>query len=638
MNLEQSSKSTVWLMHPPHCGAFTMSKFFARFFLLALLVSLGGPIAKTQSTVTAASCNESDVNAVINGPTHTAVDGDIINIPAGTCTWTTELQVPKGIGIQIIGPGASSLTIIDAQTSGNVPILRFTPTYGNSLSRLSGITWVQSGASWSPIEFIGTCTSSGCPNARFDHNTVSDGWSGQADWIVRFDNMYGVVDHNTYNGSSSSTWVPLSVSHSSWLGVGQYGDNSWHSPDSLGTAAALYAEDNILNYVGLNDTDAGTNGVIPGGGRIVGRYNTYNNYNGSGAMYFHGTETGSRMRGGRQAEFYNNTVNCPAGCFVSGVEFRSGTGLVYNNTFTSGTGAISRFVDMSAYRAYSGEAPWGFCNGLGPYDDNDGTTYYSGTSSTKAVASGTVTITDGGSPGWTTSEWVASGDPYSLVDVTTTVYNQDGWSGFAGYDVTASTANSVASNLYGQDYQNTTPPQTGTGGPPILNSGDHYKILRASACADQPARSGGNLLSGTTPTTGWVGEALDPVYEFNDSFSGAALYYGPIASATPLRLIANRDFYNESVNQAAQTSATSPFNGTSGTGHGTLANRPLTCAAHVGYWATDANSGDGELYLCTSTNTWTADYTPYTYPHPLASGSTSSSNPAPPAGLSATVQ
>src|SRR4051812_7606799 len=35
------------------------------------------------ATFTAASCNRADVNAVINGPTHTAVNGDVIQIPAG---------------------------------------------------------------------------------------------------------------------------------------------------------------------------------------------------------------------------------------------------------------------------------------------------------------------------------------------------------------------------------------------------------------------------------------------------------------------------------------------------------------------------------------------------------------------------
>jgi hypothetical protein len=106
---------------------------------------------------------------------------------------------------------------------------------------------------------------------------------------------------------------------------------------------------------------------------------------------------------------------------------------------------------------------------------------------------------------------------------------------------------------------------------------------------------------------------------------------------TSQHIVSNRDLYN-AVSANAQTSTTRPFNGSTGMGFGTLANRPATCTANaepadagrggVGYWATDqgewnASNGataDGQLYTCTSTNTWTLAYTPYCYPHPLTTG------------------
>jgi len=107
---------------------------------------------------------------------------------------------------------------------------------------------------------------------------------------------------------------------------------------------------------------------------------------------------------------------------------------------------------------------------------------------------------------------------------------------------------------------------------------------------------------------------------------------------------ANRDYY-EAVSKDVQTSPTSPFNGTTGMGFGTLANRPTTCTTGsaaepglggVGYWDTDTNT----LYRCSATNTWTVAYTPFTYPHPLQAGGGGGggdvSAPAPPANL--TVQ
>jgi len=82
------------------------------------------------------------------------------------------------------------------------------------------------------------------------------------------------------------------------------------------------------------------------------------------------------------------------------------------------------------------------------------------------------------------------------------------------------------------------------------------------------------------------------------------------------QIVPNRDYYLE----------TGSFNGTSGMGVGTIANRPSTCTTGVAYWATDEGSWragypgtSGRLYIATATNTWTLSYTPYTYPHPLRS-------------------
>ena len=157
-----------------------------------------------------------------------------------------------------------------------------------------------------------------------------------------------------------------------------------------------------------------------------------------------------------------------------------------------------------------------------------------------------------------------------------------------------------------------------TGGPGQYNAtgGDTIEILRATVCIDQAGgRGAGVLFTGTntseqaTPQES-AAEAQSPTYFWANSQSGFSSL--GIGSDTA-RVIQNRDWYTESQNQSAQTSPTSPFNGTSGVGHGTLANRPTSCTTGVGYWATDQS----ELYLCTATNTWTASYTPYTYPHPL---------------------
>ena len=226
-----------------------------------------------------------------------------------------------------------------------------------------------------------------------------------------------------------------------------------------------------------------------------------------------------------------------------------------------------------------------------------------------------------------------------------------------GYEIIASSTGSFT--VFASGYFGTNVPA----------GGDIYQILSSTVCMDQPARGAGALVTGNdgfaplingflSPVIlslgkpGAVNQVLDPIYEFADSTSGGATMNGGVAAGTNL-IIANRDYYQESVNQAAQTSQTSPFDGTSGTGHGTLANRPATCTTGVGYYATDQgnwntsgvnfpgqNFSQGQLFVCASPNAWTLRYTPYAYPHPLITGGTTTGGTPPdaPTGLAAIVQ
>lgn len=79
----------------------------------------------------------------------------------------------------------------------------------------------------------------------------------------------------------------------------------------------------------------------------------------------------------------------------------------------------------------------------------------------------------------------------------------------------------------------------------------------------------------------------------------------------------NRDAYK------ANGASCSGASCASGVGSGAIASRPSNCTTGTAWWATDegewnslSGGADGRLYKCTSTNTWTLYYTPYTYPHP----------------------
>src|SRR5271154_610743 len=92
--------SFVRLAHSTRLGALARGGVGLLIFVL-----FGAPLSPAQGTFTAASCNRSDVNAVINGPTHTAVNGDVIVIPpCSATTWTSGITI-TGVGIDITGSG-----------------------------------------------------------------------------------------------------------------------------------------------------------------------------------------------------------------------------------------------------------------------------------------------------------------------------------------------------------------------------------------------------------------------------------------------------------------------------------------------------------------------------------------------------
>jgi hypothetical protein len=574
--------------------------------------------------INAASCSQTDVNAVINGPTHTAVSGDTIDIPAcsGGVTWSSGITI-SAVAIQIVGAGAGSTVLIDGLNDGSTPLFNFANVPVTSyLARVSGMSISPAGSvtnGYSPISANGVCSTSTCPNFRADHITFTgyaEASTGtQAAWMIRTDNLFGVIDHNTLTDSTDSgTELLCNISHSAYLGVGDYGDNSWAQPDNYGSAGQMYIEDNTLTGISsILDCDAAPVNGSTGGCRATMRFNTLSGSSITNIAENHGTDTGNRNRDSRQFELYGNVASCNGFC-GSGSGSRGGTWIQFGNTF-QGTGAWNALGNLNTFRVFAGFSPWGYCGGLGGYDQNDGTVYASGII-TGLSGSGTpyanLVVTDS-TKTWTSSQWVVSGDPYSVCDMTLNIAGV----GHPCWEISSSGTNSVtsSSSLYGNDTWH---------GPPTLSLGDSYQILRSQYCIDQSGRGQGGYISGATPSpTGYPSQALDPIYEFADTLAGGTTMYNQTVTPDTAKSIANRDYYTGNLN-AIQSSPTSPFNGSSGTGWGTLANRPTTCTPHVGYWATDQGSwntsgngfGQGELFVCTATNTWTAYYTPYQYPYP----------------------
>lgn len=526
---------------------------------VALVVFIAGYFAHASATTfTAASCNESDVASAVNSAI-AAGSGNTVQIPAGTCTWTTALNVSLGsnTSLTILGAGNSTTgggdvtNIIDGVTHSVTDYTVQITTGGPSTSfRWSGITLENSSTTSNNGVFNIQGTSQ---QVRIDHNHFANLQQLEVNLNSQ---IYGVVDHNIFDQadlgirSLANGWDPNTPGN----GDGN-GDGSWADSTGLGSNRYMYIEDNVFNSA------IGGGQPVPGndcltGGRFVIRHNSFNH---GSALQTHPTgHDGGNDRGCRSWEIYQNTFSwVPTDS--SNVEYNmffmsSGTGVIWGNTVNG----YENFVTMHSMR-------------------RNNNTYQS-------------------------------------------TVQPNGW-GYCGTSFTGS------GSTWDQN--------------PSSPSG--YR------CLDEPGSGQGQLISGNFPSkintaTGiqsWPNEAFEPVYEWMDSWTPPSGWPGVFWSVQDTPSFTNNvDFYTWC--NAASPSGCTSFNGTAGVGSGTLASRPSTCTTGVAYWATDQGSwnqsgsgGQGVLYKCTATNTWSQFYTPYTYPHPLVSGGSSSSQqaPAPPVNV-----
>ena len=280
---------------------------------VALLTLLGFPWNGEAAVVNAANCSAASVQLAID----TAVDGDTVIVPNGSCTWTSGITVTKQItiagqtkGSVLITHGAGGATLLTLNTGPNfstvVKALSFLPGTGTGNYMIVG--------------------GSGRPPLIHDNYFQIPDF--QLNVAIRFERNGGVIHHNVFesinpNGSGSGTiqLKPLGLS-SSWSTASTMG-----MADTTGTAN-VYIEDNTFTNLYLSAIDCDDNA------RTVIRRNMFND-SGAGC---HGADTSTY--GHRHTELYDNTFvfhTTPSGGINYPLninwwfQWRGGTGVVTGN-------------------------------------------------------------------------------------------------------------------------------------------------------------------------------------------------------------------------------------------------------------------------------------------------------------------
>ncbi len=523
-------------------------------------------------TITAASCNASDVQKAFNSMVASTTT---VNIPSGTCTWTTQvtLTVPSGsTTLSVLGAGSLTTTgggdqtvLIDNinRSSTDMPMLSVTALSGAAELRIAGITFETNGSSQESyngsVVFSSSTTSTAL--VRIDHShfaLTADGKQAQVGGCV-----YGVMDHSILDLTQASTNNGFFLNQNTCGGSSPgVGNGQWNQATNPGSEQSFYFENDVFNG-GTNTSGSGST-IAPfandcsGGGRFVYRFNTFNGVRIQGHATGHSNNPPDR--GCRAMEIYKNSW---AGTAVtnannpneSALYWTSGTGLMWGNTVTeSMKNFVEAFVDRVSNATYTQSAPpagWGYCGtayGPSAWDENLNST---GRACLDGIGRGVGDLLTGSFPtvcdstlgcGTYNGQWPnqASEPVYEWLDAFTTA---SGWGGV----------------LWGEQDSVT------------LQNADYY--------LNSDSGSGANC-TGFTGATG-VG---------------------------------------------CGTRASRPSTCTTGVAY---------WSTDQGSWNSSGSGGQGVLDKCTATNTWTnAWYTPYAYPHPLDTGQ---AGPAPPVSVKAVV-
>jgi len=305
---------------------------------MRLLVILGlfAAVSASTATITSVSSSQIHVQAAVNS----AVTGDVVAVPAGISVWTSNVSIPNGKRITLMGAGIGATVI--RRTSFGVVI-----HMNASGSRITGFELEEGqilvyGAGW-----------------RIDHCKIStaafqDGINALPSYVVGSLHPTGVIDH------CEMVRCRILVD-GGWYDNMSWGNARWYEALDLGTDYFVFIEDNVHNLGGVaNAVDSNL------GGRFVFRHNIVND----GWIEAHSIQ--GTHRATRCWEIYSNTINrISATTWFPPFRIRGGTGVIYDNTITGNWDAYGGYnIMLDNIRSCNSKGDGGIADGTSPWDGN----------------------------------------------------------------------------------------------------------------------------------------------------------------------------------------------------------------------------------------------------------------------------
>ena len=262
------------------------------------------------TTYVADSCSDTHVQAAID----LTSNGDTVTVPAGSCTWTTRVNITTGITLQGAGVDVTTITN-DVPTSERCNDLQLLKVNTSSNTHITGFTITDTGSNYC---YDGTMDVRGGATGFRINNIKFEDLNYRGIWISS--DTYGVIDNCTFNDITNQVIFMRSPASTT-------GDALWTTDTTRGGVDQLFIENCTFNNTtpskAVFDGDYGTKAVF--------RHNTVTN----SWVLVHGHEMSP---GALRFTVYDNTFTVLAAQNSAAITIRGGESLCFNNTIVGDYG------------------------------------------------------------------------------------------------------------------------------------------------------------------------------------------------------------------------------------------------------------------------------------------------------------